>query len=159
MSTDKKLAKFFGQFRPLAGYLLACLTSGFVIGIGIAALENISRTTPKPWDAARLFLDATALTLFTAPVVMTMTFLPVILFVWWSEKRAERRFIVHAVAGIAIAIVGSISLFWLLGARDFTLRNISAFFVFYCPAGFMAGSTYWFVAGRRAGAVNLLQNS
>lgn len=159
MSTDKKRAKFFGQFRPLAGYLLACLTSGFVIGIGIAVLENISRTTPKPWNAARLFLDATALTLFTAPIVMMMTFLAVVPFVWWSENRPERRFVVHAVAGIAMATVVPISLFWLLGVRSFTFRNISEFFIAYGPAGFVAGATYWFVAGRRAGADGLSRNS
>lgn len=85
MSTDKKRAKSSGQFRPFLGYLLACLTSGLVIAIAIAVMENISRTTPKPWDAARLFRDAIALTLFTAPIVMTVTFLPAVPFVWWSD--------------------------------------------------------------------------
>lgn len=58
-----------------------------------------------------------------------------------------------------MATVVPISLFWLLGTTNFTFRNIGEFFAFYGPAGFVAGATYWLVAGRRAGAVGLSRKS
>lgn len=149
MSEDEKRARPLRQARALGGYLLACLTSGILLAMVFAFPIGISSTTPE-WRAARLFGDVIGLTMFTAPVVMTMTFLPTVLFVWWSEKRAERRFVVHAGAGMAMAVVGSVLLPFVM--KGFTFRGVAGLAAYFLLAGFVAGATYWLISGRHAGA-------
>lgn len=145
---DEKRARSLRQGRALGGYLLACLTSGVVLAIVFVVLIEISSSTPK-WRAARLFGDVIGLTMFIAPVVMTMTFLPTVLFVWWSEKQAERRFVVHAGAGMAMAVVGSVLLPFVM--KGFTFQGVAGLAVYFLLAGFVAGATYWLISGRHAG--------
>lgn len=156
MSADEKHAKPSGQGRILGGYLLACLTSGIALGATFAVLAEIGSSRSQ-WRIGMMLGDTIALTIFTAPVVMMLTFLPVIPFVWWTEKRAERRFIVHAVAGIAMAALGSILL--PLVMKGFTFQGVTGLAVFFLFAGLVAGATYWLVAGRRAGAGCLSRKS
>jgi uncharacterized membrane protein len=104
-----------------------------------------------------MFSDTIGLTIFITPVILSLTFLPATLFILWSEKRAEQRFVVYAGAGIAMAIIGSLIL--PLAMKGFTFRGVAGLAVFFLLAGLVAGVTYWVIAGRRAGAAHLSRNS
>lgn len=150
MSADEHRSKPSRQGHIIGGFLLACFTSGVALAIVFVVLNEVSSTLIKPkWRAGRMFGDVIALTAFIAPVILTATFLPASLVVWWSEKRTERRFGVYALAGILMAIIGS-TIFY-AGVPDFSIRSFAPQWMLYGPAGFIGGATYWLVAGRRAG--------
>jgi hypothetical protein len=156
MSTGRKHTKSPGTGRILGGYLAACLTSAVAVGVVFGFLIEV-RSTRSEWRIGTTFSDTIGLTVYIAPVILSLTFLPAILFILWSEKRAEQRLVVHAGAGIAMAIIGSLIL--PLAAKGVTFQGIAGLAVSFLPAGLVAGVTYWVIAGRRAGAAHLPSNS
>jgi hypothetical protein len=150
MSAGEQHSKPSRQGRIFGGYLLACLASGVALAIASVVLNEITSLSIKPkWRIGVMFGDAVTLTFFIAPVILTATFLPATLVGWWSERRAERRFVVYALVGMLMAIFGSTIFF--SSVPDFTIRGFAPQWIMYGPAGFIAGATYWLIAGRSAG--------
>lgn len=134
------------QIRILSGYALACLTSAIVLAMIFAVPARLSSSRPQ-WQAGGLLGDVAALTIFIAPTIVALTLLPAALFVWWAEKRGVRRFIAYAGAGMAMAVLGSTVFFWKVDGT--TLLGTVFRSTCFILAGFVAGATYWLVAGRR----------
>ena len=154
MSASRKHTKFPGRGRILGGYLAACLTSAVAVGAVFGFLIQI-RSTRTEWRIGTTFNDTIGLTVYIAPVILSLTFLPAILFILWSEKRAEQRLVVHAGAGIAMAIIGSLIL--PLAAKGVTFLALPDLQFPSCPRP-SRRVTYWVIAGRRAGAAHLSSN-
>ena len=130
--------------RVLAGFILACLASAF-IQLGFATPNEILTDDPNKlsWSFEQALLAATHSAVFSAPFALVAAAI--------SEWQSIRSWVYYALAGIAIAIAGFISLYSSeSGIGTTTIVNNYALAAFLC-AGLVGGLVYWVIAGRNAG--------
>ncbi len=128
--------------RVLFGFVIACLVAGLVQVLFVVTPADLASETDKVQGAAVLALmAATQSAVFAA----SFAFLVAVLGEW----QAIRNWVFYALAGIAIAFAGFL-VQYSGEAGQTTILNDYAFRAFL-TTGFVAGFTYWLLAGRNAG--------
>jgi uncharacterized membrane protein YdfJ with MMPL/SSD domain len=77
--------------RILGGYLAACLTSAVAVGVVLGFLTEI-QSIRSEWRILTTFSDTIGLTVYIAPVILSLTFLPAILFILQPIGKLPLRF-------------------------------------------------------------------
>jgi hypothetical protein len=128
--------------RVLMGFVIACLVAGLVQVLFVMTPADLASETDKVQGAAILTLmAATQSSVFAAPFAFLVTAI--------GEWQAIRNWVYYALAGIAIAFAGFL-VQYSSETGGVTIFNDYAFKAFL-TTGFVAGFTYWLVAGRTAG--------
>ncbi len=129
--------------RIVFGFLVACLAAGMTQTLfAIPPNDMIAQPELVTGGAILALLAATQVAIFALPFAA--------LVIAVTEWNAMRSWIVHALAGIAVAMTGYI-VHVSTEMPDRTILNDYAFRAFL-TCGFVAGFTYWLAAGRKAGA-------
>jgi hypothetical protein len=133
-------------FRVLFGFVIACLVAGLVQVLFVMTPVDLVNDTDKVQGAAVLALmAATQSAVFAASFAFLVAAL--------GEWQAIRNWVYYALAGIAIAFAGFL-VQYSGEAGQTTIFNDYAFKAFL-TTGFIAGFTYWLMAGRNAGGPSL----
>ena len=138
--------------RVLGGYLLACLISTavwYITGwLAYTGLRSFAHANDI-WQVLYTLRGIAFFILFlTAFFALPLTFIPALAGIVWTEVRGERRWAAHV--GMGLAVAACVWLFFgSLSRVDFAGDAIFVLCLF--EAGFVAGVTYWAIAGRHAG--------
>ncbi|PRD43430.1 hypothetical protein C5748_12135 [Phyllobacterium phragmitis] len=129
-------------------WLAAVIIAAFVLTALLFAAGNHG---PADQATVESILQVSlATTPFTVFYVATGTFIPSLFILVWAEFTARRDWLFYSLAGLlmGMGIVGY-QLFYnaQAGSSDYALFSTTA-----AAAGIVAGSVYWLIAGRSAGA-------
>jgi hypothetical protein len=130
--------------RPVVGWLAGCMAATIAIYLLWCANAAIAQGSPVVVVAGILFFVVVAPPIFI--VVLIFSGLPAAILIALSEAGKIRSILYFGCGGAAI---GALSQFLLSAGFLPLLPKFSLLFV---VAGFAAGSAYWFVAGKYAGA-------
>lgn len=140
-------------FRVLFGFVLACLAAGTALALFVTTpVEIFTEVSGLPADVAwgrmanlglLAMLTATALGMFAAPLAVVA--------IGISEWRGIRAQGYYLLAAIAIALIGFFVQQSSETPGDPTIVNKFALAAFL-TTGFVGGTVYWLMSGRRAGA-------
>lgn len=130
--------------RVIVGFVLACLAGGAVqVLFAMTPADLASRGTDAVAQAGQWsLLAAIHSAVFSAPFVLVIVAL--------GEWRRIRAWLYYAASGVAIAAIGFVAqLSSELPGQPSIVNNYAL--TAFLTAGFVAGSIYWLLAGRRAG--------
>lgn len=130
--------------RALLGWLAGCASATTVLcSFGLLGLAIVSRNDLTRFVGGSFALLVLSLILFVAICVLTAV--PAAMAIWLSERFVIRSIWFFCCVGVCIAAT---SLSLLFEINSLSLPELG---VLFGVAGFVAGLTYWRVAGRYAG--------
>src|SRR5215510_8234291 len=126
----------------ILAYIAACVVAAFLSGIGFLTQGG------GPWHVV-------GFSIFALSFIVPITFLPALSGILYAEIYRVRSWAFYALGGALAGLVGDVCIS-LVRMRTFGLFGstfISPIFeaLYFALCGFIAGTLYWSVAGRRAG--------